>query len=81
MDPILSRNGPSGKLGTVHVPQPQVSDWETGKYKVISVPNLVKLAKGLECSVDALLVGLDEEYLGGHPNPAISGHLKTGHYG
>ena len=39
----------------LRVPQPQVSDWENDRSPVPEVPNLIKLAKALDCSVDELL--------------------------
>ena len=44
------------------VPQSQVSDWENGRYAVLDVVTLVKIAKALRCSVDQLLAGLDPDY-------------------
>ena len=44
------------------VPQPQVSDWENDRYSVLETLTLVKIAKGLRCSVDQLLVGVDPDY-------------------
>lgn len=44
------------------VPQPQVSDWENDRYTVLETLTLVKIAKGLRCSVDELLVGIDPAY-------------------
>ncbi len=44
------------------VPQPQVSDWENDRYSVLETLTLVKIAKGLRCSVDELLVGVDPDY-------------------
>ena len=44
------------------VPQPQVSDWENDRYTVLETLTLVKIAKGLRCSVDELLVGVDPDY-------------------
>ncbi|MDE2904691.1 MAG: LexA family transcriptional regulator [Acidobacteriota bacterium] len=44
------------------VPQPQVSDWENDRSPVPEVPNLLKLAKALGCSVDELLAGVDPDY-------------------
>ena len=44
------------------VPQPQVSDWENDRYAVLETLTLVKIAKGLRCSVDELLVGVDPVY-------------------
>lgn len=44
------------------VPQPQVSDWENDRYAVLETLTLVKIAKGLRCSVDELLVGVDPAY-------------------
>lgn len=44
------------------VPQPQVSDWENDRYAVLETLTLVKIAKGLRCSVDHLLAGMDPDY-------------------
>ena len=44
------------------VPQPQVSDWENDRYAVLETLTLVKIAKGLRCSVDQLLAGIDVDY-------------------
>ena len=44
------------------VPQPQVSDWENDRYAVLETLTLVKIAKGLRCSVDRLLAGVDPDY-------------------
>lgn len=44
------------------VPQPQVSDWENDRYAVLETLTLVKIAKGLRCSVDELLAGIDVDY-------------------
>lgn len=44
------------------VPQPQVSDWENDRYSVVETATLLKIAKGLRCSVDQLIAGLDPEY-------------------
>ena len=44
------------------VPDPQLSEWENDRYAMLSVPNLLRIAKALCCSVDDLLVGVDPEY-------------------
>ncbi len=44
------------------VPQPQVSDWENDRYAVLETLTLIKIAKGLRCSVDHLLAGMDPDY-------------------
>lgn len=44
------------------VTQPQVADWENGRYHTPSIPTLLRIAKVLDCSVDVLLFGLDREY-------------------
>ena len=44
------------------VPQPRVSDWENDRYAVLETTTLVRIAKGLRCSIDQLLVGLDPDY-------------------
>ena len=41
---------------------PQVSDWENDRYAFLTVSTLVKIAKGLRCSVDRLLAGVCPEY-------------------
>lgn len=46
------------------VPQPQVADWESGRYQTLSVNTLLRIAKVLDCSVDVLLFGVDREYDG-----------------
>ena len=46
----------------LRVPQPQVSDWENDRYAVVETPTLLKIAKGLRCSVDQLLAGVDPDY-------------------
>ena len=47
---------------TLHLPQPQVSDWENDRYAVLEISTLLKLAKVLRCTVDQLLVGVDPDY-------------------
>ena len=44
------------------VPQPQVSDWENDRYAVLATTTLVRIAKGLRCSLDQLLAGVDPDY-------------------
>ena len=44
------------------VPQPQVSDWENDRYAVLATLTLVRIAKGLRCSLDQLLAGVDPDY-------------------
>ena len=44
------------------VPQPRVSDWENDRYAVLETTTLVRIAKGLRCSIDQLLVGVDPDY-------------------
>lgn len=46
----------------VGVPQPRMSDWENGRYKGLKIENLLRIAKVLRVSVDALLVGSDAGY-------------------
>ena len=43
----------------LHVPQPQVSDWENDRYGTLETPTLMKLAKVLRCTIDQLLDGVD----------------------
>lgn len=44
------------------VPQPQVSDWENGRYHQMSLATLLRMAKAMDCSLDVLLFGVDDEY-------------------
>ena len=44
------------------VPQPRVSDWENDRYAVLETLTLVRIAKGLRCSLDELLDGVDPDY-------------------
>ena len=44
------------------VPQPQVSDWENDRYSILGTMTLVRIAKGLGCSIDQLLAGVDPDY-------------------
>lgn len=44
------------------VPQPRVSDWENDRYTVLETLTLVRIAKGLRCSIDQLLAGMDPDY-------------------
>lgn len=46
----------------LHVPQPQVSDWENDRYSTLGTQTLMKLAKVLRCSIDKLLDGVDPDY-------------------
>ena len=46
----------------LHVPQPQVSDWENDRYGTLETPTLMKLAKVLRCTIDQLLNGVDPDY-------------------
>ena len=46
----------------LHVPQPQVSDWENDRYGTLETHTLMKLAKVLRCSLDELLNGVDPDY-------------------
>ena len=47
---------------TLHIPQPQVSDWENDRYAVLEVSTLFKLAKALRRPVHQLLAGVDPDY-------------------
>lgn len=55
------------------VPQPQVSDWENDRYAVLETLTLVKIAKGLRCSVDQLLTGVDVDYDRARQESAVTG--------
>lgn len=46
----------------LHVPQPQVSDWENDRYATLETPTLMKLAKVMRCTIDQLLDGVDPDY-------------------
>ena len=46
----------------MQVKQPQVWKWEKDKSGLPETPTLFKLAKGLECSIEDLLDGVDLEY-------------------
>ena len=46
----------------LHVPQPQLADWENDRYDSLSIPTLLRIAKVLDCSVDVLLFGVDRDY-------------------
>ena len=46
----------------LHVPQPQVSDWENDRYGTLGTQTLMKLAKVLGCTIDQLLDGVDPDY-------------------
>ena len=46
----------------LHVPQPQVSDWENDRYGTLETQTLMKLAKVLRCTIDQLLDGVDPDY-------------------
>ena len=46
----------------LHVPQPQVSDWENDRYGALETQTLMKLAKVLRCTIDQLLDGVDPDY-------------------
>ena len=46
----------------LHVPQPQVSDWENDRYGTLETQTLMKLAKVLRCTIDQLLNGVDPDY-------------------
>lgn len=48
----------------LHVPQPQVSDWENDRYATLETPTLFKLAKVLRCTIGQLLNGVDPDYDG-----------------
>lgn len=45
----------------VGVPQPQMSDWENGRFTP-DVVTLLRIAGAIPCSVDALVVGVDARY-------------------
>ena len=51
-----------GLADRLHVPQPQVSDWENDRYGTLETQTLMKLAKVLRCTIDQLLDGLDPDY-------------------
>lgn len=40
----------------------QLSEWETDRYAVPRISSLIRLAKALHCSVEALLGGVDPDY-------------------
>jgi transcriptional regulator with XRE-family HTH domain len=44
------------------VPQPRLADWENDRYKTPDLFSLMKMAKVLGCSIDALLAGFDKNY-------------------
>lgn len=44
------------------VPQAQLNDWESDRYKTLDMSTLLRLAKTLGCLVDDLLMGVDEAY-------------------
>lgn len=46
----------------IGVSQSVLSSWETDRYALPETASLLKLAKALECSVDDLLAGVDEQY-------------------
>lgn len=46
----------------IGVTQGQLSNWETDRYDQLEVSNLLRIAKGLGISVNALLAGTDEGY-------------------
>ena len=46
----------------LHVPQPQVSDWENDRYGILETNTLMKLAKVLRCTLDQLVNGVDPDY-------------------
>lgn len=39
-----------------------LNDWEGGRYKKLRLDSLLKLAKGIPCTVDELLGGVDADY-------------------
>ena len=53
------------------VPQPQASDWENDRYKALDTRTLLKIAKGLNVSIDDLVLGIDEHY------DAIAGRTRA----
>ena len=44
------------------VPQSRVSDWEKDRYGLPDTATLLKIAKGLDCSIDRILDGVDPGY-------------------
>lgn len=44
------------------VPQPQVSDWENDRYKLLDTETLMRIGKTIRASVDELLEGVDPDY-------------------
>jgi len=44
------------------VPQPQLSDWENGRYGTPDVTTLLKIAATIPCTLDALVKGVDASY-------------------
>jgi transcriptional regulator with XRE-family HTH domain len=44
------------------VPQPRLSDWENDRYGAPELPNLLRIAKKLNVSLEALIEGVDHEY-------------------
>lgn len=42
--------------------QPQLNGIEHGRYGLTKPVTLIRLAKGLECLVDDLLIGIDDAY-------------------
>lgn len=46
----------------IGVPPPRMSDWENDRYALPDTDSLIKIAKGLRCSVDELLRGVDPGY-------------------
>ena len=44
------------------VDQPQLSNWEQGRFKNVRLETLMMLAKGYRCAIDELVKGFDEEY-------------------
>ncbi len=44
------------------VAKSQVNDWENDRYPILGTLTLINIAKGLRCSVDDLLAGVDPHY-------------------
>jgi transcriptional regulator with XRE-family HTH domain len=55
----LTQQALADKLG---MRQPQLNGIENGRYGSTSPKTLLRLAKAVECSIDDLLLGVDEAY-------------------
>lgn len=44
------------------VQKPQVSNWETGRYRDMALKTLFKLAIGYQCTVEEIIEGVNEKY-------------------